>query len=133
LLDRPTAGKTGTTELPATPEFAGINGAVAKDAWFVGYTPELTAAVWVGYDKTDKDHYLTSSSSVPAGIFREILARSLQGNPITAFAIPASISKERQNISEQAANDAKKNSNNEDNGKGNKKGKEKGHGRGHKD
>jgi penicillin-binding protein 1A len=32
----PAAGKTGTTDL-------------AKDAWFVGYTPELSAAVWVGY------------------------------------------------------------------------------------
>ena len=32
----PAAGKTGTTD-------------EAKDAWFVGYTPELSAAVWVGY------------------------------------------------------------------------------------
>jgi penicillin-binding protein 1A len=34
----PAAGKTGTTD-------------EAKDAWFVGYTPELSAAVWVGYPK----------------------------------------------------------------------------------
>jgi penicillin-binding protein 2A len=133
LLNRPTAGKTGTTELPATAEFAGITGAVAKDAWFVGYTPELTAAVWVGYDKTDKDHYLTSSSSVPAGIFREILAHALEGQPIVPFTVPASVVQERQKISEQAAKDNKKNSNNEDKGKGNKKGRGKGHGRGNSD
>lgn len=37
-LDRPAAGKTGTTN-----NF--------RDAWFVGYTPELVASVWVGYDQ----------------------------------------------------------------------------------
>ncbi|MEZ4221394.1 MAG: PBP1A family penicillin-binding protein [Polyangiaceae bacterium] len=36
-LGRPVAGKTGTTNR-------------AKDAWFVGYTTDLVAAVWVGYD-----------------------------------------------------------------------------------
>jgi penicillin-binding protein 1A len=36
-LHRPVAGKTGTT-----------NG--ARDAWFVGYTPDLVAGVWVGFD-----------------------------------------------------------------------------------
>ena len=37
-IGRPAAGKTGTTQLNA-------------DAWFVGYTPTLTAAVWMGYPK----------------------------------------------------------------------------------
>jgi penicillin-binding protein 2A len=129
LLDRPTAGKTGTTELPATAEFAGITGAVAKDAWFVGYTPELTAAVWVGYDKTDKDHYLTSSSSVPAGIFREILARALQDKPIVAFSIPASVVNERKKASEQEINNNQA-SKVEQRGNGNGRGKGRGHGKG---
>ena len=35
-IGKPVAGKTGTTQ-------------DNKDAWFVGYTPELTAAVWMGY------------------------------------------------------------------------------------
>ncbi|HEY7198409.1 MAG TPA: PBP1A family penicillin-binding protein [Gaiellaceae bacterium] len=39
LPDRPVAGKTGTTENYG-------------DAWFVGYTPQLAVAVWVGYPKT---------------------------------------------------------------------------------
>ncbi len=62
------AGKTGSTQLP----YEDING--TKDQWFVGYTPNLVGAVWLGYDKTDRQHYLSSSSSetvVP--IFREIL------------------------------------------------------------
>ena len=62
------AGKTGSTQLP----YEDING--TKDQWFVGYTPNLVGAVWLGYDKTDRQHYLSSSSSetvVP--IFRKIM------------------------------------------------------------
>ncbi|QGQ96531.1 PBP1A family penicillin-binding protein [Paenibacillus psychroresistens] len=90
-LDRPTAGKTGTTELPDTAEFNGIasSGAVSKDAWFVGYTPELTAAVWMGYEKTDKDHYLTSGSTAAAKVFKEIMSRALLDQPIVPFSVPA--------------------------------------------
>ncbi|GIP35686.1 transglycosylase domain-containing protein [Paenibacillus sp. J2TS4] len=90
-LNRPTAGKTGTTQLPDTEEFAGISGAVSKDAWFVGYTPELTAAVWLGYDLTDRNHYLeTSGSAAPAALFREIMSRSLQGVAVVPFEAPPS-------------------------------------------
>ncbi|WP_235941293.1 transglycosylase domain-containing protein [Paenibacillus puerhi] len=89
---RPTAGKTGTTQLPATEEFAQIGSNGAKDAWFVGYTPELTAAVWVGYDQTDRNHYLTTSGgSVPAVLFREIMTRGLQGTAVEPFAIPPDV------------------------------------------
>jgi penicillin-binding protein 2A len=89
-LERPAAGKTGTTELPAMEEFAAAVPTSAKDAWFVGYTPELTAAIWVGYDRTDKDHYInTAGGSVPAKLFREIMTRSLQGVPVTDFLLSA--------------------------------------------
>ncbi|WML49686.1 penicillin-binding transpeptidase domain-containing protein [Neobacillus sp. PS3-34] len=57
------AGKTGSTQVP----IEGING--VKDQWFVGYTPGLVGAVWVGYDKTDKNHYLTTTSSEGAASF----------------------------------------------------------------
>lgn len=65
------AGKTGTTELP----FA--NEAGTKDHWFVGYSPEMVGAVWMGYDQTDENHFLTtSSSSTVTIIFKEIFSRS---------------------------------------------------------
>ncbi|MGM0875638.1 MAG: transglycosylase domain-containing protein [Bacillota bacterium] len=68
---RDIAGKTGTTQLPFLTE----NG--AKDHWFVGYTPQVVGAVWLGYDKTDKNHFLTSSSSITATvIFKEILSKA---------------------------------------------------------
>jgi len=87
-LPRPTAGKTGSVELPHTQEFVGISKGV-KDVWFVGYTPELTAAVWMGYDNTDHNHYLTTSGgSEPAVVFHEILSRALMSTPVTPFEIP---------------------------------------------
>ncbi|MFB3161751.1 PBP1A family penicillin-binding protein [Neobacillus sp. 179-J 1A1 HS] len=66
------AGKTGSTQLP----FNDING--TKDQWMVGYTPNLVAAIWIGYDQTDRQHYLPSNGSgnvVP--IFKEIMKASL--------------------------------------------------------
>ncbi|WP_242876245.1 transglycosylase domain-containing protein [Desulfosporosinus hippei] len=87
-LSRPTAGKTGSVELPQTEEFADISKGV-KDVWFVGYTPELTAAVWMGYDNTDHNHYLTTSGGAePAVVFREILSRALESTPVVPFEIP---------------------------------------------
>ncbi|MCH7322688.1 PBP1A family penicillin-binding protein [Solibacillus sp. MA9] len=65
------AGKTGTTQLP----FLADGG--AKDHWFVGYTPQLVGAIWLGYDKTDQDHYLLSTSSgTTTVIFKEIISKS---------------------------------------------------------
>ncbi|NOV04508.1 transglycosylase domain-containing protein [Paenibacillus planticolens] len=88
-MNRPVAGKSGTTQLPQTKEFEGISSGSAKDAWFVGYTPELTAAIWVGYDRTDKTHYLTTSGgAVPAVLFREIMNRALAQTPVVPFDMP---------------------------------------------
>ncbi|GLB60771.1 transglycosylase domain-containing protein [Cytobacillus sp. NCCP-133] len=66
------AGKTGSTQLP----YNDING--TKDQWFVGYTPSLVGAVWLGYDQTDREHYLSKSSSETAvPVFRAIMEESL--------------------------------------------------------
>ncbi|GKU84700.1 transglycosylase domain-containing protein [Niallia sp. NCCP-28] len=66
------AGKTGSTQLP-------FNATGTKDQWFVGYTPNLVGAMWLGYDKTDQQHYLESKSSgdvVP--IFKTIMDQAVQ-------------------------------------------------------
>ncbi|RKN79252.1 PBP1A family penicillin-binding protein [Paenibacillus ginsengarvi] len=76
-MNRPVAGKTGTTQLPETAEFAGVEG--SKDAWFVGYTPELVGAVWIGYDHTDRNHTLsTSGGYTPALVFKEMMGLALK-------------------------------------------------------
>ncbi|HLS36604.1 MAG TPA: PBP1A family penicillin-binding protein, partial [Bacillota bacterium] len=61
------AGKTGTTEHPR------VEGQV-KDAWFAGYTPEYTMALWMGYDVSDEEHYLTGGSSYPTKLTKDILS-----------------------------------------------------------
>ncbi|HEY0826780.1 MAG TPA: PBP1A family penicillin-binding protein [Bacilli bacterium] len=132
-LDRPTAGKTGTTELPDTKEFANIDSKGVKDAWFVGYTPELTAAVWVGYDVTDSNHYLTTSGGkVPSVIFREILTLALQNVPPTPFIIPKGMKEEKkkERKEDKGRKEDRDDNNNEDEGGG---GDRKGRGKGKSD
>jgi penicillin-binding protein 1A len=90
-LDRPVAGKTGTTQLPDTPEFRGKSG--TTDAWFIGYTPELVGAVWMGYDQTDPKHYLrhVAGGTYPALIWKAVMAEALKGQPVRQFPRPPGI------------------------------------------
>lgn len=124
-MNRPVAGKSGTTQLPETKEFEGISSGSAKDAWFVGYTPELTAAVWVGYDRTDKEHYLTTSGgAVPAVLFREIMNKALAQVPIVPFDMPIVGQEAASSISNEPSGKPEKE---------NKKPNEHGHGKGKKE
>ncbi|MEH7354910.1 penicillin-binding protein 1A [Neobacillus drentensis] len=79
---RETAGKTGSTQVP----IKGING--LKDQWFVGYTPQLVGSIWVGYDKTDVEHYITPTSGTGASvIFREVMKEALKNSPNQSFQV----------------------------------------------
>lgn len=82
-FNRPVAGKTGTTGL----DIKGIE-QYDRDVWFVGYTPEWTAAVWEGFDKVDAKHYVTIGSGSPSAIFKEVMSKSLEGRPVTNFVKP---------------------------------------------
>ncbi|KAF4321640.1 hypothetical protein G195_005149 [Phytophthora kernoviae 00238/432] len=82
-LDRPVAGKTGTVQ-------SGISGNSAnRDVWFVGYTPEWTAAVWMGYDNPDANHMLKNSSKLSAAFFAKVMGDALKGVPVKDFKAPA--------------------------------------------
>jgi penicillin-binding protein 2A len=84
LPGREVAGKTGSTQVP----IKGITG--VKDQWFVGYTPQLVGAIWLGYDKTDENHYLKTTSSAGAAIvFREIMKEALKHTPTESFHVPS--------------------------------------------
>jgi membrane peptidoglycan carboxypeptidase len=78
LAGRPAAGKTGTTS-------KNIN------AWFCGYTPQLSAAVWIGRaNGTPLKGVLGSTrgvygGTVPAGIWKQFMEGALQGQDVKQF------------------------------------------------
>ena len=83
LGDRPVAGKTGTTENYG-------------DAWFVGYTPQLAVAVWVGYPnklvpmETEFEGDPVAGGTFPALIWKSFMRRALAhlDEPPEGFAPP---------------------------------------------
>ncbi|WP_077617178.1 transglycosylase domain-containing protein [Bacillus sinesaloumensis] len=77
------AGKTGTTNLP------GVENGI-KDAWFVGFTPTVVGAIWMGYDSTNSNQYLKSGSASPTKLFKKILDHSELKN-MTAFSTPKDV------------------------------------------
>lgn len=94
-LGRPAAGKTGTTQLPAMDTFEGLVG--TRDAWFIGYTPELVTAVWVGYDTLDPKLIMQSvGGSHPAGIFQSIMLISLENMPKSSFEKPKGYKEDKE-------------------------------------
>lgn len=97
---REVAGKTGSTQMT----IEGIDG--VKDQWFVGYTPQLVGAVWVGHDMTDAKNYLTTSSSEgTAPIFREIMTEALKNQEAESFNVPqiAGLMEQRQREQQRKA------------------------------
>ncbi|QSV47082.1 penicillin-binding protein 1A [Geobacter benzoatilyticus] len=77
-LGRPVAGKTGTTN-------------DMKDAWFVGYVPQLVAGVWVGYDQEKSLGAGGSGGQAAAPIWTEFMQRAVAGMPAKSFPQPADI------------------------------------------
>jgi penicillin-binding protein 1A len=71
-IGRPQAGKTGTTEDSA-------------DAWFVGYTPDLVTAVWVGYPQGRISMNGMTGGSLPATIWADFMSQALRDTPPTPF------------------------------------------------
>lgn len=72
------AGKTGTTNQ-------------VKDAWFVGYSPELVAAVWIGYDDGLPLGNDESGSRTALPAFADFMRAALEGRPRTDFPRPPGI------------------------------------------
>lgn len=80
------AGKTGSTQTGLPGVDRGF-----RDTWFVGYTPARTAAVWIGFDRTDEDHYVRSDSRYPARLFQRIMAAHPGVRSLTAFSRPEQV------------------------------------------
>ncbi len=75
-FNRPAAGKTGTTN-------------DTRDAWFGGYTPELLAVVWVGFDEQSELGLSGAAAALP--IWTEFMKQATAGSPVTDFRPPPGI------------------------------------------
>ena len=74
-IGRPAAGKTGTST-------------AARDAWFVGYTPDVVAGVWVGDDK-GRPMKGVEGGTLPAEAWKRFMLAAESGLPVRDFAPPA--------------------------------------------
>ncbi|MFN8224695.1 MAG: PBP1A family penicillin-binding protein [Gaiellales bacterium] len=85
------AGKTGTTDNYG-------------DAWFVGYTPELVVAVWVGYPNelkpmlTEFNGEPVAGSTIPALIWKAFMAKALPPVETRGFDLPPSLPYEQRRV-----------------------------------
>ncbi len=77
-MSRPLAGKTGTTN-------------DSKDAWFVGFSPDLVVGVYVGYDEPKQLGGKETGASVAVPIFKEFMTEALKDSPIVPFRIPPGV------------------------------------------
>ncbi len=77
-LNRPVAGKTGTTN-------------DMHDAWFVGFTPDVVTGVWVGYDSERSLGKDRTGGHVAAPIFLSYMQQALGDSPVHDFAVPEGI------------------------------------------
>jgi penicillin-binding protein 1A len=74
-LKRPIAGKTGTTN-------------DEKDAWFIGYTPNLVVGLYMGYDTPQPLGKGATGGGLAAPIFKEFAAQALKDTPVVDFQVP---------------------------------------------
>jgi penicillin-binding protein 1A len=83
-IGRPVAGKTGTTQ-------------AFRDAWFVGYTPDRVASVWVGFPDAQRSmvppatREKVTGGTWPARIWQLFMSSALASTPVTAFAAEATV------------------------------------------
>ncbi|MGH1398740.1 MAG: penicillin-binding protein 1A [Alphaproteobacteria bacterium] len=77
-LNRPLAGKTGTTN-------------ESKDTWFVGFSPDLVVGVYVGFDEPRSLGKRETGSSVALPVFKDFMKEALADEPLVPFRVPSGI------------------------------------------
>jgi membrane carboxypeptidase/penicillin-binding protein len=75
---RPAAGKTGTTD-------------DYRDAWFIGYTPQVITGVWVGYDKPRPGGKGFTGGAVAAPIWERFMRKVVAAKPVVDFSKPDTV------------------------------------------
>lgn len=78
VLNRPVAGKTGTTN-------------DLQDAWFVGFTPRFISGVWVGYDNGQTLGKGETGSRTASPIWLGFMSEILKDKPVRVFQVPEGV------------------------------------------
>ena len=92
-INRPLAGKTGTTQ-----NF--------QDAWFSGFTPDVVTVVWVGLDSATTLGNGEQGAAVAAPIWHDFMAKALQGRPVLNFPQPDGVTMAQWNDGERVVTGA---------------------------
>ena len=95
-IGSPAAGKTGTTD-------------DNHDAWFIGYTPDIVTAVWVGDDTGSQSLGEIYGGTVPAQIWHDYMASAVSGTSADDFDVPAGMGKAYYEEPKEAVKSDKKN------------------------
>jgi len=85
VLNRPIAGKTGTTN-------------DEKDAWFIGFTPDLAVGVFIGFDNPAPLGHGETGGNVSAPVVRDFFKIALADQPPIPFRVPPGIKLVRVNL-----------------------------------
>ena len=95
VLQRPIAGKTGTTN-------------DEKDAWFIGFTPDLVVGVYMGFDNPAPLGHGETGGNVSAPVVREFFKLALADQPPIPFRVPSDIRLVRVELEDRPAHRAKR-------------------------
>src|SRR5207248_691176 len=78
VLERPIAGKTGTSN-------------ESRNAWFIGFTPDLVAGVWVGFDNNDPLGPNETGGRAAIPVWLDFMQDTLKKMPVRDFVVPQGV------------------------------------------
>lgn len=92
-IGRPAAGKTGTTD-------------DNKDAWFVGYTPDIVTAVWIGDDTGSHSLGEIYGGTIPAEIWKDYMSSATSDESGSDFSAPSGMERRKETTSSSSSSNS---------------------------
>lgn len=92
-IGRPSAGKTGTTD-------------DNKDAWFVGYTPDIVTAVWIGDDTGSHSLGEIYGGTIPAEIWKDYMSSATSDESGGDFSAPSGMERRKETTSSSSSSNS---------------------------
>mgnify|MGYP001169858145 FL=1 len=100
-IGRPAAGKTGTTD-------------DNKDAWFVGYTPDIVTAVWIGDDTGSHSLGEIYGGTIPAEIWKDYMSSATSDESGGDFSAPSGMERRKETTSSSSSSNSVRNDDREE-------------------